>query len=165
MLRWCKLPAHSRLGCAPGLRFDKSSGWRARALHPQLLRPFASTSPRLTLAMSLPSKMKAITIAKPGEVDVVEQTEMPVPEAQPGHVLIKVCTIFPKRWPKAERLAGRVRREQLHRHILPVRDGRNTDANWTLKRAPVMQKGPVPGGIPSYYRHGVLWHRCRSTHG
>lgn len=34
--------------------------------------------------------MKAITIAKPGELDVLELTEVPFPEVAPGNVLIKV---------------------------------------------------------------------------
>ena len=50
-----------------------------------LQRPASSFS-----KMAFPKSMKAITIAKPGEVDVLELTEVPFPEVAPGNVLIKV---------------------------------------------------------------------------
>jgi len=41
--------------------------------------------------MSFPSKISAITIAKAGDFDVIEKTEVPFPEVKPGHVLVKVA--------------------------------------------------------------------------
>lgn len=41
--------------------------------------------------MSFPSKISAITIAKAGEVDVIEKTQVAFPEVKPFHVLVKVA--------------------------------------------------------------------------
>jgi hypothetical protein len=40
--------------------------------------------------MSFPKTIKAITIPRTGDVDVIEQTEQPFPEIKPGNVVIKV---------------------------------------------------------------------------
>lgn len=45
-------------------------------------------------AMSFPSTVKAITIAKTGDFDVIEKTEIPFPEVAPNHVVIKVRPTF-----------------------------------------------------------------------
>ncbi|OCH93355.1 NAD-P-binding protein [Obba rivulosa] len=40
--------------------------------------------------MTLPSKMQAITISKTGDYDVIEKTEIPVPQNGPSNVLVKI---------------------------------------------------------------------------
>lgn len=40
--------------------------------------------------MPFPQTIEAITIAKTGDVDVIEKTEVPFPEVAPGNVVIKV---------------------------------------------------------------------------
>lgn len=40
--------------------------------------------------MSLPSKIQAITISKTGDYDVIEKTEIPLPENGPSNVLVKI---------------------------------------------------------------------------
>jgi len=40
--------------------------------------------------MMFPFKIYAITIAKNGGPEVIEKTEIPFPDVQPGHVVVKV---------------------------------------------------------------------------
>jgi hypothetical protein len=42
--------------------------------------------------MAYPKNAVAITIAKPGGIDVLEKTEVPL-EVKPDHVVIKVCAV------------------------------------------------------------------------
>ena len=43
--------------------------------------------------MPFPQTMEAITIAKTGDLDVIEKTKVPFPEVAPGNVVIKVRSI------------------------------------------------------------------------
>ncbi|KAH0837901.1 hypothetical protein J3R83DRAFT_6131 [Lanmaoa asiatica] len=51
-------------------------------------RQFSTSS----IAMTYPSKIHAITIAKNGGPEVIEKTEIPSPTVEPGHVVVKVTS-------------------------------------------------------------------------
>lgn len=44
-----------------------------------------------SIAMTFPSTINAITIAKYGGPEVLEKTEIPFPKVEPGHIVIKVA--------------------------------------------------------------------------
>lgn len=47
---------------------------------------------RYTLIMSLPETVEAITVEKPGGLEVLQKTTLPFPVQKPDEVLVKVCS-------------------------------------------------------------------------
>jgi hypothetical protein len=48
--------------------------------------------PALRRIMSqFPATVKAITFSKTGDIDVIEKTDQPFPQQNPGDVILKVC--------------------------------------------------------------------------
>jgi hypothetical protein len=80
----------SRLTSPASLRFQSSACRHPTRWARPLLIPHLRLPVRRTFVMSHPSTIQAIGIEETGDYDVIRKLELPFPNQEPDHVLIKV---------------------------------------------------------------------------